>query len=428
MIAMSIRTAVRLLLFLVLFSMPLSAQDNRRLWVLQPPGAISEYNPDTFRQINSHKVPSQVFQEPGSLSINRIGQMLFAPRTNAYASPKGKRAANHKLWLWNGGKTSLLDRNVRDAGSKSGIRQTIVEVTPQSFLSVQGHKLYWFENEFEKGKEGTGPEISVSTISRFWQTDMDGGDRKLLAEYSFPTCACGTGVCSETCPEADVWAPNDGIDDYILVTHWIPGQIGSDYLSSFLYARNDAHWSIQKLDHPIEIILDAAQRGTAIVEALEDSGCCGWDNESNDQTFLSNNGERLVLFDERRRYANRNYDISFFTSMAKLSPGLRMVAMTIVSSAHSGMDIRLSDGGIADMEELERIRKAAADFPAVEVLGLADSPTRVLFIPQATLVGWLNDDRILIIEDKRLVAFDVSTGNRNESPIDAAETSHVFIR
>jgi hypothetical protein len=58
---------------------------------------------------------------------------------------------------------------------------------------------------------------------------------------------------------------DDGVDDFFVVTDWIPGQIGSTYQASFLYRKSEGKWSRSKLPKGIERLLDAAQGGMTIV-------------------------------------------------------------------------------------------------------------------------------------------------------------------
>ena len=401
-----------------------AAEAMRRLWVLQPPDSIVEYDPATFAPIESHKVPPLVFKKIESLSVNAQGQMLFRakPPFVDVVPP------DNKFWFWNGKTAVALDSEVRKTSTPDGADRIIVEAEPQSVLSADGQRLYWFENEFRRRDKGDGLESSVTTTMRAWQTDLAGKQRHEIAMSRFPTCDCGTGVCSETCPEADFWTPTNGVDDYFVVTNWIPGQIGASYQSSFLCRKAEGKWSLEELPHAVQRVLDAGRGGAIIVEAVLDSACCGWSNESNDQTLLTRNGRSVVLFDEHRRYANTNYDISFFTSNALLSPDLHAVAMTITSSAQPGEDIRLSDEGKANPKELDGVRKAAGELPAVEVLKLGDAPKRSGFIRHATLVGWLNDKEILLIEEHELVAFDLGAGSRRRSQIKVQDPSYALIR
>jgi hypothetical protein len=53
------------------------AQAPKRLWVVQKPAGIVEYDPVTFTKIRTMQVPEQVLFYPGNLSVNAEGQMWF---------------------------------------------------------------------------------------------------------------------------------------------------------------------------------------------------------------------------------------------------------------------------------------------------------------------------------------------------------------
>jgi hypothetical protein len=259
---------------------------------------------------------------------------------------------------------------------------------------------------------------------------MDIQDTRLqeIATFSFPTCNCPTGACLETCPEAELWAPERGIDDFFFLTHLIPGQLSTEYLNSILFSRSGDLWTQGKLDKPIERILDAGKKGHTFIAALPDVGCCGWENESNDRTLLFREGKSQVLFDERERYENPDYDVSFFTVNARLSPDGSLAAMTLVSSARDPSDIRLSSDGKPDELQLERLRNAIRDLPLVEVFRLEDPSKPVAVFPRAFLINWIGEEEILLEEDGQLVVFDISAQTRRETQIEVLDASHVFVR
>lgn len=166
-----------------------------------------------------------------------------------------------------------------------------------------------------------------------------------------------------------------------------------------------------------------------MVTADPDSGCCSWENESNDQTLLLRNGKYSVLFDEFRHYGNRNYDVSFFTSNARLSPDSATVAYTVVSTARTASDdIRLSADGKENAEELARIRAAIAELPAVEVVRLGSEEQQKTTIPHASLVGWLNDHEIIVTQGARLVVFDIHSNKQIETTIRVRNAADAFLR
>jgi hypothetical protein len=73
------------------------------------------------------------------------------------------------------------------------------------------------------------------------------------------------------------------------------------------------------------------------------------------------------------------------------------------------------------------------DLPAVEVKNVdlrtgEGSPHRLAFLPHATLVGWINDKEILIVENHMLIAYDIANGSRRKSTISVQDYEHVFLR
>jgi hypothetical protein len=229
-----------------------------------------------------------------------------------------------------------------------------------------------------------------------------------------------------------VWAPDTGVDKFFLMTQFVTGQTAPVYKASARYREKGGKWSAEALSEPLQRVLDATADGGAIVEAIPDTGCCGWSNQSNDLTLVLSGetlGEKkITVFDEQATYKNPDYDVSFYTSNARLSPELGYVAMTIVSTAQENKAIQLAQEGQANPEESQRIRKALAELPAVEVKRMLESPERVAFVPHAVLVGWINEKEILIIEDHVLVAYNVGTGARRKSSVRVEDAGRVFLR
>ena len=412
-----------LVLLAVALSPRLAAQAQKRLWVLQPPDKLVEYNTATFAPGPPVTVPVEVLTSPESLAVNKSGQILFAPQPYNAALDANSHT---KLWFWDGHRVAPLDRGTVQT-ERAGRSSSVVEAIAQPYLALDGRHLYWFANIFAKQKSSEGLELSVEASFRVWQTDLDGKHVEQVVSFSFLPCKCDTGVCEETCPQAEFWAPETGVGDFFVVTHWVPGQSESQYHSSFLYRMLNGKWSAKKLSHPLHAILDAAGTGSMLVEANPDNACCGSANESDDQTLLTSDGRVTVLFDERERYRNENYDVSFSTRTARLAPRSDFVALEIVSSAESGAEIRLSNDGQANARELAEIKKAMSYLPAVEVLALAPSHKRIALLPHAALVGWLNETEVLIIEGQQLVALNPTSGSRRKSGI-KADPSRVFLR
>lgn len=408
---------------------PAAAQTGKRIWVLTPPGEAVEYGPADFSPKQTVKIPSEAVKNPENFAINGAGQMLFVPGLTVIQSTADQSVGVDRIWLWNGRTGSFLDRGAVRKATPGAAGVSVVETTPQWALDADGQRIYKFANLFRKlERKGEGGEASVNTTLIAWQATLTGASPEQIAESAFPQCSCETGVCSETCPEAEFWWQAAGVNDFFTVTHVIPGQIGTTYQASYLYRKSQGKWSASKLPMVLEQMLDAAQGGEILVYAVPDGGCCGWDNEGNDQTLLTRGGKSILLFDERKSYANPNYDVSFFTSEAFLSPNAGFVAMTITSSFQPGMELRLSDGGKTDASELARIRQSLKECPAVEILRIEDQPKRVALIPRAAVAGWLNEKEILLVEGKVLVALEVATGARRQSRISVASESLVFVR
>jgi hypothetical protein len=403
----------------------LASAQSQRLWVLNEPNAIVEFDPATFAPKQSVSVPNEVLKAARILQINRKAQMLYAPNSDDPSPDVGKNA--EKFWFWDGHAPVLLGREIIRISSRSGSNQKVTEASPWPFLSSDGTHLFWFANQFNK-LERDNVELSVETTFRAWRSDLAGRQKEDLATFDFPECRCATGSCSETCPEARFWVPDGGIDDYFIVTRLIQGQTETKYLSSTLYEQSAGAWSAIDLKQPMQRILDMTEHGSVIISAILDTGCCGWENQSNDQTLLFSYGRTLVLFDERLQYKNPDYDVSFFTENAKLSPELAHVALTIEASAKSTAPIQLSEQGQANPAESLRIRKALGDLPAVEVLSAIDPSKRSAFLAHAFLIGWLNDKEILIVENHLLVAYNIISGARRRSTIKVEDPAFVFVR
>src|ERR1035438_1908003 len=79
---------------------PLLGQE-KRLWLLRSPGEMVEYDLTTFATKQTVKVPAEALKAPASISVNRAGQIIFAPPVSLPLSDEDV-ASPHKVWLWNG--------------------------------------------------------------------------------------------------------------------------------------------------------------------------------------------------------------------------------------------------------------------------------------------------------------------------------------
>ena len=398
----------------------------KRLWILHSSGEMVEYNPATFAMKQTVKLPGGVAISPESISVNRSGQILFAPIESPPIAESDAHAAT-KVWLWDGHAGNMLERGIQREVAATGSNLAITESAPNPHLSADGTHLFWFANSARR-LQRDNVDLSTTTTWQAWRTDLTGAGREDLATVKLPECRCPTGSCEESCPYATVWVPQDGVDKFFLMNQFVAGKTEPAYKASTLYQEDGGQWTATPLTDPLRRVLDAASGGTVIVEAIPDTGCCGWSNQSNDQTVVRIHGKTLTLFDEQATYKNADYDVSFYTSNACLSPELGFAAMTIVATAQVNQPIQLSEQGQADPEESKGIRKGLADLPAVEVKTLADPPRQVAFLPHASLVGWISEKELLIVEAHLLVVYNVNTGARRKSAVRTEDAAHVFLR
>ena len=403
-----------------------SLAQGKRLWVLRAPGEMIEYDPATFAVKQTVKVPAEAVQSPEKVRVNHLGQILFVTPAPLPLAEEDVASA-HKVWFWNGHSVATIDQGVKREVTPTGSNQAVTESAPVPFLSADGEHLFWFTNAARRLLR-EGLDLSTATTWQAWRTDLKGEGRDELATAKLPECRCETGVCEESCPYVGVWTPEGGVGKFFLTTQSITRQTEIEYTASTLYWEEAGKWTATPLDKPLQRELDASSGGEAIVEAIPDAGCCGWVNESNDQTLVRASGKTRILFDERVSYNNPDYDVSFYTSNALLSPEVGSVAMTIQSTATADQPIQIADQGEANPEELQRIRKAMAELPAVEVKSMEDTPRRLAFVPHAVLVGWLSEKEILIVEDHLLVAYNVGTGTRRKSSVRVEDAGRVFLR
>lgn len=413
------------LIFVLLLAAPGFAQATR-LWVLRDPGEMVEYDAITFAVKARVKVPAQALKWPANLSVNKLGQMLLVPSTTPAVTDE-EAAAPHTIWLWNGQSATTLDPGTEHKSEQRGSNQVVTESAPVAALSADAAHLYWFDNHQRRLDRD---EINLSTTITWeaWRTDLSGGAREDLASVKFPECACATGVCDETCPVGNFWVPDGGMDQFFLMTQYIAGQTERTFKATTLYRQESGKWMAKPLPNPLEEVLDASPAGEVIVHAIPDAACCGWSNQSNDQTLVLSGAKSQIIFDEFATYKNSDYDVSFFTSNAKLSPDRKSVAMTVSATAEANKPIQLAEDGQANPEESQRIRKALGDLPAVVVKSIEDSPKQLVFLPHCALVGWMSDRELLLVEDHLLVVYNVRTGARRKSTVKVDDPARVFLR
>jgi hypothetical protein len=415
----------RTILVLLVMASPLMGQ-SKRLWVLQPSGEMAEYNPATFAAMQRVKLPTEAVKSPANISINRQGQILFASPISLPLS-EADTASPRKIWIWNGRAAISIDQPVEHKAEEHGSNQAVTESAPTPYLSADGNHLFWFANQVRRLQR---EEVDLSTTITFqaWQTDLEGKAREEVVSTKLPDCRCPTGTCEENCPSFAAWAPEGGVQNFFLTTQFVAGQTTTTYKESSRYQLEGGKWSANALPDPLQRVLDANPSGRVIVQAIPDTGCCGWSNQSNDRTLVLAEGNTRTLFDEQATYKNADYDVSFYTANARLSPDAARIALTIVSTAQSNKAIQLSEQGQANPEESQSIRKVLLELPAVEIKTVEDAPRRLALVPHAVLVGWISDKELLIVVNHLLIAYNLGTGARRKSAVRVDDAAYVFLR
>lgn len=396
-----------------------------RLWVLRASGEMVEYDPATFAVKQTVKLPSEAAQSPQSVAVNQLGQILFVPAISLPLADNDLQAA-HKAWLWNGQTASALDLPVSRESAKTGSNQAVTDTVATIVLSADGKHLFWFANQ-QRRLQREEIDLSATTTWQAWRTDLSGEGKEDLTSAKLPDCTCSTGACEESCPTGVVWAPDEGLGNFFVMTQLVTGKDEVAYKGSTVYREQEGKWTGTASTEPLKRMLDATSRGDMMVAAIPDTGCCGWSNQSNDQTLVLANGQSTVVFDEQATYKNSDYDVSFYTSNARLSPDLKSVAMTIVATAQANQPIQLAEQGQANPEESKQIRKALTELPVVEVKSI-EPAQRIAFLPHTMLVGWIGEKELLLVEDHLLVSYNVVTGARRKSAVRVEDAGRVFLR
>ena len=188
---------LRIILALLLIAAPLFAQ-TKHLWVLQSSGEVIEYDPSTFALQQRVKVPADALKSPSNISVNRQGQILFAPTISLPLS-EADATDPHKIWIWNGHTATSIDQAVEHKSEDHGSNQAVTESAPFSYLSADGNHLFWFANQSRRLQR---EEVDLSTTVTFqaWRTDVEGKAREEVTSTKLPDCRCPTGSCDESCP------------------------------------------------------------------------------------------------------------------------------------------------------------------------------------------------------------------------------------
>jgi len=389
------------------------------IWILGADDRLSEYGGADFHLwMKSLSLPRDAPKHPENIAISRTGQVIYAelvPGTSL-----------RRLWSTNTYAHELTGGAEDTRPTQGGV--IVTSATPAVFFSADGERLFWFENRLSVVQRENQGDISQTGEFLSWTSDLTGRDPKPLVSFALPPCKCGTGACEETCPIIDPWAPDTGISDFFFLTRWTPGQTSPDYLETDLYQAENGVWKENKLPQPVYEFLDATAHGNTYIIAIPGAGCCGWENESDDVTYVIRGRKRNMLFDELARFHNKDYDVSFFTSTALFSPDATEVAYTITASSKPGQAIRLADEGKNNLEELRQIQGALGELPRVEVVQLTEPSKPRFSLANTELVGWLDAQRLLVWQHGQLFVINAANGQSTPTGLKAEKAAYIFIR
>ena len=416
-----------------------SARAERLFVVDYTTGAITEYGTEDFEV-------KQKLQIPASLRLLKRKSRLISKRLRISESGRilyfvddvrlDRGTVVRRLWYWNGKKEVVAEVTVELGCFPGDDRCFVRDALSGPILDAEENAFYRGINRvvgFRQKPSKDDPSyfeyyvILEFEIYRVRFDDAAPGEliEERIAVVSFKECRCGTGVCEETCPQGIFVTPKEGVGDFMEIEHFVQGQLGSSV---------EGHTYLEKRGNDWVEVGGGKKREKPFLRTVYDGGCCGWDNESSDKLLLIDGKERKIIYDERERFGNRNYDISFYPSHAELSPDSSMVAYTIVTSSWAMANYRktgalkLGSRGKENLKELERIKAVLGDLPILEVVSLDKETDRIVAIKRAEFIGWMDNHRLLVLKGGKLAAFDLSSRRLIESPVSVKSVEQVFLR
>lgn len=396
-------------------------------------GIITEYDTKDFKVVQRYQIPQEIYFEAKkdgrwshSLQVSSSGRIIFSYTKHDNGTHEGEEytgfdALTRKLWYWDGKKEHAATVSKKMRWGPYGINDGLTEPVLDSKDAV----FYWtFDRIVSFRPRPPNMQSAITVNVELYKGSFQDGKlvEELIAQFPFDECECSTGACSETCPESVLVSQTEGIGDLIEILHFVSGQLESRIEGQTFFERKDGKWAKTGIGKKLE---------KPFLKSVHDTGCCSWHNESSDQVFVVDGDTETLIYDEWEQFGNRNYDVSFYIDNSELSPDYSKVAYTISSSAlitEGDIEpIRLSADGSDHPKELETIKALTANTPMVEVKRADEEDNRIT-INRAALVGWLDDNRLLILKDGGLGVFDVPTKAYVKSPLKVDSAENVFLR
>jgi len=413
--------AACVVLFLHTAGSRVGAAPDATLWVVQPPGQLVAFDSVDFSRIGGVRIPVDAYDDPSKLAVNGHGQFLV------------QLDADH-LWLWDGTKAVTLPSTPRLAGVSMLTPTGGHAPTRQWLLGGDGSSLFVVEGMAREANEAAD---STVTSVRMLRTDLAQRRGTQIFSRTVRPCRRQMELVADTepCPDPEVWAPGGVIRNCVVLTHW--EQQGSfegyDTPNTTCYRTRyraaTAKWTSSDLDTiwSEQPLLDISADGSAWVTTDIDGGCCGWSNDSSEQTYFHDGDTAHVVFNEWSVFGNKDYDVSFYTADARISPDAACVALSIHATAGFDPELRLSADGHADSLELRSVLASLADMPIVEVAQVRPHSAKVLRLPRTELIGWASDSELFVVQNRHVVAVDVLTGKRRRSTIEVRTAADALL-
>lgn len=397
-------------------------------------GIVTEYNAENFIVKQTLQIPKDLyFSKTESnirserLRVSGSGCILYYDDETHF----DREIVVRRLWYWDGKKEQRAEISIILNQFPTKDRCFVSDDISPPILDAEEEKFYWVKNHvvgFREEMNGDDyPEYYITLDVELYMIYFreDKLVEKLISKIHFNECKCETGACEETCPIGIIIAPKGGVKNFIEVEHLVQGQLESRIEGYTYFEKRDNNWIKTNADKKFE---------KPFAEVHYDGGCCGWVNESSDKLLVIDGKKQKIIYDEWERFNNRNYDISFNPTNAELSPDLRKIAYTIAPDQYAMYDyknegtFRLSSDGKENLHELKRIKTVLSDLPMVEVLSIDEETEKILVMKNTEFVGWIDNNRLLLLKDDKIGTFDISTRRFIESSISIKSIEHVFLR
>jgi hypothetical protein len=397
---------------LLLAACPAPSRAGQRVWVFQPPSQVVAIDAADYSKGPVVTIPREAYDHRQPIGINAHDQMLVA-------------LPSRRLWLWTGARAETLSSDPRLA-HQPGPPGAHGRPATTWLLGADGRSLFCKQDDAWTVAHADGGGDSLYALrTRIVRTDLSGRVVETALDHTFPPCDCATAVCSETCPVALLDVPGNVIGGSFVFSHFIEGQTDATMGPSTLYRRGVNGWAASAIHQAFDESVLLPSGDGLLIE--NDGGCCGDVNGSSDRASWRGADSASTLYDEWTEFHNSSYQVTFAVARACLAPGGGRAALTIQSTQPVAGPIELSEDGQDDAKTLAAIRRSLAELPVVEVYATGHHPTPIRRLTHVALAEWISADEILVVDNGRLVAIDVTTGRRRESTIQVRGADDVIV-